>query len=73
MHPDDHVSEIELAYEIGRSWWNQGIITEAVTAVIDFFFIKIGINRIYANHANENPASGKVMQKCGMMVENRII
>lgn len=69
MHPDDYVSQIELAYELGRNWWNQGLMTEAVKAVIDFFFTEIAINRIYANHASENPASGKVMQKCGMIYE----
>lgn len=69
MHPDDRIEQIELAYEIGRSWWNQGLMTEAVRAVIDFFFHEVGFNRIYAYHASENPASGKVMKKCGMTCE----
>lgn len=69
MHPDDDISQIELAYELGRDWWNQGLMTEAVKAIIDFFFNEVGLNRIYANHASENPASGKVMQKCGMTYE----
>lgn len=29
----------------------------------------IGFMRICANHADENSASGKVMQKCGMFCE----
>ncbi|MDF2590435.1 MAG: Acetyltransferase, including N-acetylase of ribosomal protein [Anaerocolumna sp.] len=69
MHPDDSVSQIEFAYELGQNWWNQGLMTEAVKVVIDFFLKEVGINRIYANHASENPASGKVMQKCGMTYE----
>jgi [ribosomal protein S5]-alanine N-acetyltransferase len=69
MHPDDTISQVELAYELGQNWWNQGLMTEAVKAVIDFFFKEVGLNRIYANHASENPASGKVMQKCGMTYE----
>jgi ribosomal-protein-alanine N-acetyltransferase len=69
MHPDDQISQIELAYELGRNWWNQGFMTEAVKVVIDFFFNDIGFNRIYANHAIDNPASGKVMRKCGMTYE----
>ena len=44
-------------------------MTEAVKAVITFFFNKVGFNRVYASHAHENPASGKVMQKCGMVYE----
>ena len=69
MHPDDRINQIEAAYELGQKWWNQGIMTEAVKGVIDFFFNEVGFNRIYANHASENPASGRVMQKCGMTYE----
>ena len=35
--------------------------------VIDFSFNEIGFNRVYVSHAHENPASGKVMQKCRMV------
>lgn len=72
MHPDDHINQVELAYELGRSWWNQGIMTEAVNAVISFFFREVGFNRIYAYHADKNPASGRVMQKCGMIYEGTL-
>lgn len=40
MHPDDDISQIELAYELGRDWWNQGLMTEAVKAIIDFVSTK---------------------------------
>jgi len=60
---------ISLAYELGQNWWNQGLTTEAATVVIKFFFKEIGYNRVYAAHAHENLASGRVMQKCGMIYE----
>jgi [ribosomal protein S5]-alanine N-acetyltransferase len=69
MHLDEQLSQIELAYELGQNWWNQGLMTEAVKTVIDFFYNEVGFNRICANHASENPASGRVMQKCGMTYE----
>ena len=69
IKPDERISQIELAYELGQKWWNQGLMTEAVKVVIGFFFYEVGFNRIYAAHAHENPASGKVMQKCGMVYE----
>lgn len=69
MNPDDRVNQIELAYEIGEKYWNQGLMTEAVKKVITFFFVEVGFNRIYAYHASENPASGRVMKKCGMVYE----
>jgi len=69
MKPDDRISQIELAYELGQKWWNKGLMTEAVNKIIDFFISEVGFNRVYAGHAHENPASGKVMQKCGMLYE----
>ena len=69
MHPDNEIKQIELAYELGSKWWNQGLMTEAVQVVLPFFFEDVGFNRIFAYHADANPASGKVMQKCGMTYE----
>lgn len=69
MHPDDRISQVELAFELGQNWWNQGLMTEAVKAVIHFFFSQVGLNRIFACHAKGNEASGRVMQKCGMRYE----
>ena len=72
MHPDDRLEQVELAYELGRKWWNMGYMTEAASAVIDFFFSRVGMNRVWAYHADANPASGKVLQKCGMKYEGTL-
>lgn len=66
MHPDDKEQSVELAYELGKAWWNQGLMTEAVRAVIDFFLDDVGMQQIYASVSSDNPASGKVLQKAGM-------
>lgn len=72
MHPDDRVNQIELAYELGPHWWNHGLMSEAVQAVIDFLFREVKVNRIFAYHADQNAASGRVMQKCGMTCEGTL-
>ena len=72
MHPNDKIKQVELAYELGSKWWNQGLMTEAVKVVLPFFFDEVGFYRVYAYHASENPASGKVMQKCGMKYEGTL-
>lgn len=72
MHPDDATSQVELAYELGRAWWNQGLMTEAARAVIGFFFDEVGFARVHAYHASANPASGHVMRKCGMQYEGTL-
>lgn len=65
----EEIGDIEVGYCIGEEYWNQGIVTEAFKALIDYFFYEIGANRISANHDVKNPASGKVMRKCGLVHE----
>lgn len=60
---------MEIGYCIGKPWWHQGYTSEAMAAVMDFLFDKVGVNRIQACHAVENPHSGGVMKKCGMEFE----
>lgn len=48
-------------------------MTEALNAVIKFFFDEVEINRITAAHDTDNPASGRVMAKCGMKYEGTFI
>lgn len=66
MHPNDREQSVELAFELGKAWWNKGLMTEAVRAVIDFFLDDVRIQQIYASHSSDNSASGKVLQKAGM-------
>lgn len=62
----------EIGYCISKSYWNQGITTEALNAVIDYLINKIGFKRVQAKHNSENKASGKVMFKAGMEYEGRL-
>lgn len=59
----------DLGYCLGYAYWNQGIMSEAVKAVINFLFAEVGVNRIGISHAVQNPASGRVAQKCGLTYE----
>lgn len=72
MHPDDELCQVELAYELGKPWWNRGLMTEAVRVTLDFFLRDVGLRQVYAYHADANPASGKVMQKCGMLYQGTV-
>ena len=60
------VSTAEIGYCMGRPWWGQGLMPEALRAVIAFLFDRVGYTRIEARHAADNPKSGRVMQKAGM-------
>ena len=62
----------EAGYSLSRAYWNQGIMTEALSALIDHGFRSMNLNRIEAQHETENPASGAVMRKCGMTHEGSL-
>lgn len=62
----------EVGYVIGRKWWNHGIATEALSAVLDFAFDKIGAKKMTARCDVENTRSARVLQKCGMRFERTV-
>ena len=69
VRQNDRVEEAEIGYCIGSRWWHMGIMTEALTAVIEYLFAEVGMNRVAARHDPNNPHSGGVMRKCGMKYE----
>lgn len=66
---DDRTEMAHMGYCIAKNWWGQGITAEALAAIINYLFEKVGINRIESCHDPENPNSGRVMVKCGMAYE----
>ena len=62
----------EVGYSLSRRFWNRGIMTEALRALIKYGFEKMKLNRIEAIHETDNPASGAVMRKCGMVKEGTL-
>lgn len=69
MAIDNHNENGEIGYCIGKAWWNQGVVTEAFKAILDVSFNEIGLARVMARHHIDNPASGRVMEKCGLVYE----
>lgn len=63
-----------IGYWIGEPFWGKGYCTEATKALIDFCFKSLNIERLEAEYLVTNPASGRVMEKCGMVFKgNRVI
>lgn len=69
---DDKAELVEIGYCIGRPWWHRGITSEALCAVMKFFFEEVGANHVTARHDPQNPHSGGVMKKCGMRHEGTL-
>ena len=59
----------ELGYSFSREYWNRGFATQALKAVTAAAFRSLPLNRLEAQHDVRNPASGRVMQKCGFRQE----
>jgi 8-oxo-dGTP diphosphatase len=56
-------SLFDLGYWIARRYWNKGIATEAVFAIIDFAYEQLGASGITASCHEENQRSEKVLLK----------
>lgn len=61
--------QAELGYTMDPSVWGKGYATEAAKAVIDHGFREMSLERIFASHFPWNPASGRVMEKAGLLAE----
>ncbi len=62
----------EMGYVLSRQYWGQGLMPEAVRAMIAFGFEKMGLNRLEARCITENTASARVMEKAGMLYEGTL-
>jgi RimJ/RimL family protein N-acetyltransferase len=55
----------EIGYWLGVKHWGKGYATEAVRAMIDHIFTDLGDEAINAAARVTNPASRRVLEKCG--------
>jgi RimJ/RimL family protein N-acetyltransferase len=55
----------EIGYWLGVPYWRQGHATEAVRALIDHAFADLGLETLQAGARVSNPASRRVLEKCG--------
>ena len=58
-----------LGYALGIDYWGQGDMTEAVRAAVRFVFGQMGLDLISATCYPDNPASRRVLEKCGFQYE----
>jgi len=60
-----HNEAPELGYWLGVSHWNKGYATEALHALIDYAFTDLAHDLLEAGARVTNPASRRVLEKCG--------
>ena len=55
----------EIGYVLSKAYWGQGLMPEAVKAVIDWLFNVVKLDFIIVGHFDRNAQSKRVVDKCG--------
>ncbi|MEM7168839.1 MAG: GNAT family N-acetyltransferase [Pseudomonadota bacterium] len=61
--------QVHFGYVLGRLFWGQGIMSEALTCLVDWSLAQASIWRAAAYCDVENLGSARVMEKAGMVRE----
>ena len=62
----------EFGYWLGQEFWGHGVMSEVIPAFVDYCFEKFSLNRIAAQIFSNNPASARVLEKAGFVLEGRL-
>lgn len=57
--------EPTIGYWVGKPYWGMGICTEALSLMIGHIRKTTALTSLISGHFVDNPASGRVMEKCG--------
>ena len=71
-HFDPSVPKADMGYCLVRRAEGQGLMSEAIGAVLPFAFGQLGLGRLYLRIHPENRASQRVAEKCGFTYEGRL-
>ncbi|MGN7896327.1 GNAT family N-acetyltransferase [Bacillus sp. 22475] len=69
---DFELTSTEMYYALSYEKWKKGYATEATYALLQYVFLKIGIERIVAVVFPENKASIKVVEKLGFQFKEEV-
>jgi ribosomal-protein-alanine N-acetyltransferase len=59
----------EIGYWLAKPFWGRGIMTEVVQRMCQHAFEEFGLAKIIAHVYTMNPASARVLEKCGFVQE----
>jgi [ribosomal protein S5]-alanine N-acetyltransferase len=59
-------SAVDFCYVLARRWWRQGLMSEAVAAVVQWALAQPMIYRVWATCDVENVASPRLLERVGM-------
>lgn len=56
-----------VGYWVAKPYWNKGYCTEALQLMLDYIRNNTSLTSLLCGHFVDNPASGRVMEKCGFV------
>lgn len=59
----------DIGYDLNRAYWRQGIMTEALSEMLRFGFLRMALNRVEAYIEPGNAASEATLKKLGFQYE----
>jgi ribosomal-protein-alanine N-acetyltransferase len=62
----------EIGYALGRPYWGQGYMREALHILIDYAFDTLNLNRLEADIDPRNSASKKSLERLGFLKEGHL-
>lgn len=60
-----NISGREIGYVLAKAYWGQGLMPEAVNAVVRYLFATVKLDFILVGHFDWNKQSARVIEKCG--------
>lgn len=69
---DEGFQRADIGYELLKAHWRQGIMSEALTAILTFAFTTMGLHRIDAVVYEWNGRSQGILRKLGFMHEGTL-
>ena len=68
----DEKLEVEIAYLLDKSFWHQGLATEAAEGILTYGFEQLNLSRLICLIDPENIASQRVAERIGMTLERKV-
>lgn len=61
-----------IGYWLGEEFWGRGVMSEVVPAFVNYCFANLPLHRISAEALENNPASARILEKAGFVLEGRL-
>lgn len=72
LQEDVHRRSAAIGYWLGEPFWGRGIMSEVVPAFTAYGFATFDLCRVYASVFEWNPASARILEKAGYVLEGRL-